>query len=130
MAPKDARGTASCTLPTGAKSLSKTLTGRRLAPALFLQRPSRYSFRHLKTRLGFNAYCCATCGTDTPGFNVSRTILCFSSIVQRRCLLPCLEVSTSRLVDTNKVSTKAIISTLPYLVETVFERRLLFTSLA
>jgi hypothetical protein len=41
-----------------------------------------------------------------PASNVSRTILCFSSIVQRRRLIICPEVSTYRLVDTKKVSTK------------------------
>jgi hypothetical protein len=49
----------------------------------------------------------ATRGTDMPGCNVSRTILCFSSIVQWRRLIPCPDVSTSRLVDTKRVSTKA-----------------------
>jgi hypothetical protein len=58
------------------------------------------------------------------GGYASSTTLCFSPIVQRRRFFPRPEVSTSRLVDTNKVCTKAIISTLSYLVETAFERRL------
>jgi hypothetical protein len=124
MFPKGARGVAGCTFATPTNRSSDTLTGRRLASTPLFKRPSRYCFRHLNTRLGFNAYCCATRGTDAPGSNVSSTILCFSEMVQWRCLIPCLEVSTLHLVDTKKVSTKAIMSTSRAAVETALARRL------
>ena len=104
MVPKGTRAATCCMLALTNCS-SETFTGRRLAPALLFKRPCRYCLRQVKTRFGFNAYCCATRGTDVPGSKVSRTILCFSSIVQRRRFVPCLEVSTYRLVGTKQVST-------------------------
>src|SRR5262250_1907491 len=128
MFPKGARGVACCTCATPTSRSSDTLMGRRLASTPLFKRPSRYCFRHLNTRLEFNAYCCATRGTDAPGSSVSSTILCFSEMVQRRCLIPCFEVSTLHLVDTKKVSTKAIMSTSRAAVETALTRRLRFIS--